>query len=45
VASDKTKMSALSIAGITVAVLLGLFLYSIILLQLAGSLHIGGLHY
>ena len=26
-------------------VLLGLFLYSIILLQLAGSLHIGGLHY
>ncbi|MCI9495323.1 MAG: CBS domain-containing protein [Adlercreutzia mucosicola] len=45
VASDKTKMSALSIAGITVASLMGLFLYSLILLQLAGSLHLGGLHY
>ncbi len=45
VSGDKTKMSVLSIAGITVAALIGLFLYSIILLQLAGSLHLGGLHY
>ena len=33
------------LAGITVASLMGLFLYSLILLQLAGSLHLGGLHY
>ena len=45
VAGDKTKMNVLSIAGITVASLMGLFLYSLILLQLAGSLHLGGLHY
>ena len=45
VADDKTKMNVLSIAGITVASLMGLFLYSLILLQLAGSLHLGGLHY
>ena len=45
VAGDKTKMNVLSIAGITVASLMGLFLYSLILLQLAGSLHRGGLHY
>ena len=38
-------MNVLSIAGITVASLMGLFLYSLILLQLAGSLHLGGLHY
>ena len=36
VAGDKTKMNVLSIAGITVASLMGLFLYSLILLQLAG---------
>ncbi len=45
VAGDKTKMNVLSIAGIAVASLMGLFLYSLILLQLAGSLHLGGLHY
>ena len=45
VAGDKTKMNVLSIAVITVASLMGLFLYSLILLQLAGSLHLGGLHY
>ena len=45
VAGDKTKMNVLSIAGITVASLMGLFLYSLLLLQLAGSLHLGGLHY
>lgn len=45
VSGDKAKLGALSIAGIVIAGLLGLFLYSIILLQLAGSLHLGGLHY
>ena len=45
VAGDKTKMNVLSIAGITVASLMGLFLYSLIVLQRAGSLHLGGLHY
>ncbi len=45
VAADKNKMNAINIAGITLAILMGLVLYSIILLQVAGSLGLAGLHY
>jgi CBS-domain-containing membrane protein len=44
-ASEKSNSRFLAVAGVVAACLIGLALYSFILLQVAGSLQLGGLHY